>query len=87
MVKPATCVFIIARMGDLALGGFEGLQIEAEKLMLLQVGMLLLMHPRAEEVVNAVGEALRCLIDKWMEVVLEGVVRGSAVLDRGIATC
>lgn len=58
VVKPATRVLIIARMCDLALGGLEGLQVEPEKLMLLQVGMLLLVHPRTEEVVGTVGEAL-----------------------------
>ena len=87
MVKPATRVLIIARMGDLALSGLEGLEVEPEKLMLLQIGMLLLVHPRAEEVVGTVGEALRGLVYEWMEVVLEGVVGGRAVLAGMRVTC
>lgn len=87
MVKPATRVLIIARMGDLALSGLEGLEVEPEKLMLLQVGMLLLVHPRTEEVVATVGEALRGLVYEWMEVVLEGVVGGRAVLAGMMVTC
>ena len=86
VVKPAARVLIIARMGQLALSSLEGLEVEPEKLMFLQIGVFLLVHPRAEEVVGAVGEALGCLVYEGMEVVLEGVVGGRAVLDRRTVT-
>ena len=87
MVKPAARVLIIARMCNLALSSLEGLQVEPEKLMLLEVGVFLFVHPRAEEVVIAVGEALGGLVNEWMEVVLEGVVGGRAVLNVMRVTC
>jgi hypothetical protein len=82
MVKPAGGILIVAGVRQLTWRSFEGLQVKAEKLVLLQVGQLIGMGSEAVIRALTVGLARGCLVDEWMEADLVSVVRVLAGLIR-----
>lgn len=86
VVEAAGRVLVVAGVRQLARRCFEGLQVEPEELVLLQVGQLVGVCPEAIVRALAVGLAGRGLVDEGMEADLVGVVRVLAALRRGGGT-
>jgi hypothetical protein len=73
-------ILVVTGVGQLARRCFEGLQVESEELVLLQVGQLVGMRPEAVVRPLAVGLTRRGLVDEGMEADLVGVMRVLAAL-------
>jgi hypothetical protein len=87
VVEAATGVLVVAGVGELAGEGLEGLQVEAEEHVLLQVGQFVAVNSEAKVRAVALRLALRGLVDEWMVAVLVGVVRVLAGLLGKEGTC
>jgi hypothetical protein len=83
VVETTGSVLVVAGVRQLARRCFEGLQVEPEELVLLQVGQLIGMRPEAIVRALAVALAGRGLVDEGMEAVLIGIMRVLAGLRKG----